>query len=375
MSAVEVFLAGYFAGKGANADITSLTALAAIPAVISAAFAAKGANADITSLSALTSINGGQIAGLRNPIINGDFRVWQRGASISAPAGVVTYAADRWYVATAGAATTVTQSAVGFGPYVSAPIMSVAGAAGLTVTIGQRIASTNIAGNAGQTVTYSLWAYQTSGSTQSIYCGSSYANSTDNFAAQTAIANTAMTPAVPSGVWTKVSCQIALPNGAAQGVNLQLGVGASGALGAGQTFAIAKAQLELGTTASTFEQRPYGLEWVLCRHYHRQWTINAGGVPTATGLAVATTAFWVTGVCGPVDDMRVLPTISSTAASTFQVVTTSGLAVTAITSLYATPSGTIFFAGSVASGLTIGNAVQLQSSPSNPATIIADGEL
>ena len=43
-----------------------------------------------------TSQNGGQLAGFRNQIINGDLRIWQRGTSVS-PGGSSAYSSDRWF--------------------------------------------------------------------------------------------------------------------------------------------------------------------------------------------------------------------------------------------------------------------------------------
>ena len=43
-----------------------------------------------------TSLNGGPLAGFRNQIINGDFRVWQRGTSVTQGPALNGYGADRW---------------------------------------------------------------------------------------------------------------------------------------------------------------------------------------------------------------------------------------------------------------------------------------
>lgn len=66
--------------------------------VLSAAsYAAKGANSDITSLNVLASINGGQISGFRNKIINGDMQVSQvNGATAVTPATASSYPIDQW---------------------------------------------------------------------------------------------------------------------------------------------------------------------------------------------------------------------------------------------------------------------------------------
>ncbi|HGF4015937.1 hypothetical protein [Burkholderia cenocepacia] len=47
------------------------------------------------STAVVTSLNGGQLGGRRNPIINSDFNVWQLGTSFSNP-GNLTPQADRW---------------------------------------------------------------------------------------------------------------------------------------------------------------------------------------------------------------------------------------------------------------------------------------
>lgn len=45
-----------------------------------------------------TSVNGGQLAGYRNFLLNGNMNIWQRGTSFTPTAGTITYTADRWCV-------------------------------------------------------------------------------------------------------------------------------------------------------------------------------------------------------------------------------------------------------------------------------------
>ena len=57
------------------------------------------------------SLNGGPLAGFRNYIINGDFRIWQRGESIdSVNTGNPKFNADRWRYIVAGEGSTIAKS-------------------------------------------------------------------------------------------------------------------------------------------------------------------------------------------------------------------------------------------------------------------------
>lgn len=59
---------------------------------------------DVQSFSAAeqgqarANIGAGVLAGFRNKLINGDFSVWQRGVSITVPAGSSRYVSDRWLI-------------------------------------------------------------------------------------------------------------------------------------------------------------------------------------------------------------------------------------------------------------------------------------
>ena len=71
--------------------------------------AASGANADITSMTALTSINGGPIAGFRNIVINGGFTINQRVYVSAAVLASGLYGHDRWKAGTGGGDYSFTQ--------------------------------------------------------------------------------------------------------------------------------------------------------------------------------------------------------------------------------------------------------------------------
>lgn len=231
--------------------------------------AESGANSSITSLSAVTSINGGQLGGLRNRIINGGMQVAQRGSS-----GTITgsYSLDRWILSASGTAPAWSQqttSSTAAGNY-GFKALSWAGVAGNTGVLPlQRIESINCADMAGQTVSLSFWIYQSTGATQNITPAVVYSGgAADSWGSQTGIAALDAATAVPSGIWTKVTNRFLLPIAATTGLAVYPW-SSSITFGAGAVGYLAFVQLELGPVATPFEQRPYGMERLLCRNYYR----------------------------------------------------------------------------------------------------------
>lgn len=178
--------------------------------------AESGANSSITSLSAVTSINGGQLAGMRNRIINGNFSINQRSVS-----GVVTLAAgayghDRWKAGASGCTYTFSTTA---------------NVTTLTITAGSLIQV--IEGLNLESGTFALsW---TGTATGKIGAGSYSASG--------------VTGAITGGTNTNIEFS---------------------------TGAVSKVQLEFGSVATPFEQRPYGMELMLCQRYYEIGACKAG---------------------------------------------------------------------------------------------------
>lgn len=222
-----------------------------------------GANSTITSLGAIGSINGGQIGGLRNKLINGNFGINQRGVT-----GTVNgYALDRWIINYGGTQPTWTQSSSGVNvPWQGVTYVAITGVAGNSgVNFAQRIEAINCRDMAGQTVTASYWCYQNTGSAMTVTTGLSYAVSNDNYTSKTPISAPAGT-SVPNGTWTKVTATFTVPTGATTGLELVC-FSNNPAATVGIIYGLTAAQLELGSVATVFEQRPYGLELALCQRY------------------------------------------------------------------------------------------------------------
>jgi hypothetical protein len=209
-------------------------------------------------ITGTAGINVPNTFGFKNRIINGAMNVWQRGTSgfITSP----NYSADRWLV---GASTSL--SAVGQSTDVPSGYKYSLSIAGTNFpNANQRIESVNCTDLASQTVTISFWLKQSSGAgANSIGVALYYANSADNFnGGVTQIGSTTLITATSS--WVQYTTTFS--NISANAVNgLQLQIYANTASSA--TFLITGVQLEKGSTATSFDYRPYGTELALCQRY------------------------------------------------------------------------------------------------------------
>ena len=192
----------------------------------------------------------------RNVLINGDFAIWQRGAS-----GSSGYLADRWLASNTNSVSRQTDTPSGEGARYS---IEFGNSSAVASAIEQRVEAANAAALAGKPVTISFWARSMSGSTPLSF-ETAYANAADNFSATTAIASGELA-ATPSGGWTRYSAPVSLPAEAANGVTLRIKRGSAAA----STTRVALAQLELGAAASAFGFRPVGAELTLCERYFQK---------------------------------------------------------------------------------------------------------
>ena len=147
-----------------DVNTTSYTTVPALSITISgltttvAGKAASGVNTDITGLSAITSINGGQLAGLRNRIINGGMQVAQRGLSVAVNNTRVYAGADRTAV-TVSTFTAVSGGTISGASGVATATGCAQSIIGLTATgtgyvaFDQRIEAANTYSLSGKTIT------------------------------------------------------------------------------------------------------------------------------------------------------------------------------------------------------------------------------
>jgi hypothetical protein len=294
--------------------------------------------------------------GFKNRIINGAMTIDQRNAGASVtPSGDPVYTLDRWYITQSqNSKFSIQQNAgsvtppVGFSRYLGATVVSaVSVGASDYFALAQGIEGFNIAdlnwGSANaKTVTLSFQVYSSLTGT----FGGALRNTTGNlsypFTYTISSANT----------WTAVSVTIAGPTSGtwntnnSEGVTIRFGLGAgstwSGTAGAwatgnyfsatgatsvvgtnGATFYITGVQLEVGSTATSFDYRPYGTELQLCQRYcYRINNLNGGYAAIASGVMYTTTTFY--GYTSLPVTMRTSPTATFSSANGFTIVTTTG---------------------------------------------------
>jgi len=235
----------------------------------------------------MASQNGGQLAGLRNKIINGNMGIFQRGTTAVTTNGAYG-PADRWYSGSNGNTFSTSQGSFVSGDtlydtggaqyFTTVAVTSVAGAANYSL-LAQKIEDIRIL--AGQTVTISFWAKAASG-TPSIGLGIEQGFGSGGSPSAT-VTLTGQAQALTT-TWTQYTKTFAIPsingktvgttaNTSATNVVFWLDAGSSfdtrsGTIGqASKTVSIAQVQVEVGPVATPFEQRPIGMELALCQRY------------------------------------------------------------------------------------------------------------
>ena len=266
----------------------------------------------------LTNCTGVQYNGFKNRILNGAMMVDQRNAAASqtfTAAAALAYSVDRWYGYCTGANVTGQQVAGSTTPTVTQNRYRFTGAASVTaVGFGQRIEQKNSYDLAGSTCTLSA-DLAISATLTTVTWTAYYATTTaDTFGslASPTVTSIATGTFTVSATVTNFTTNISIPAAATTGIQILFTVGA---LTAGLTWTIGNVQLEKGSTATSFDYRPYGTELALCQRYFFPFTGGAAGFANGTTVAEVAAVFPVA--------MRVAPTTLS-AATNLQTVNWSG---------------------------------------------------
>lgn len=212
---------------------------------------------------------------LRNKIINGAMKIDQRNngnAQTFTSGAALAYCIDRFYGYCTGANVTG-QSVAGSGS--TQRRYQFTGAASVTgIGFGQRIEMASCYDLASQSAVLSVDLANSL--LTSVTWTAYYANTADTFGTlasptRTQIATGTFT--VTSTV-TRYYANISVPAGATTGIEVVLSVGAQ----TSGTWTIGNVQLEQGTTATPFENRPFALEGVLCQRYYEESGNGDGSV-------------------------------------------------------------------------------------------------
>lgn len=259
------------------------------------------------------------VSGFRNVVINGDFRINQRGFSSTTTSN--TFGFDRWLLANSdGTATysaqtfTVGNAIAGYEPTNFARIVTTGqtSTSAFTILI-QRIE--DVRTFAGQTATISFWAKASSGTPKiAVEMQQQFGSGGSTYV------NTYAGQATTSTSWARYSITVNIPSisGKTLGTGNHLAIdlwtsagtdfnSRTGSLGIqSTTIDIWGVQLEAGSVATPFEQRPIGTELALCQRYYYRATAPLTNTRFCYGFQPQTTIGEATFFL-PVQ-MRVTPT-------------------------------------------------------------------
>jgi len=344
--------------------------------------------------------------GFKNRIINGAMVIDQRnaGASVTISNAASVYTLDRWrfYENTDGVITAQQSSTApaGFTNSLLVTVTTADTSIGSTqlAIVEQNIEGFNSAdlmfGSASaSTVTLSFWVrsnltgtfggvLRNSGDTRS-YPFSYTINAANTFEQKTitVAGDTSGTWLTTNGLGLSVTFGLAVGStylgtaSAWAGANYQSATGQSNLLATiGNTFYITGVQLEKGSTATSFDYRPYGTELALCQRY----AYKVSGTNTFSPLAAAgqgTTATTAVFTVPTKVTMRSAPSLSTTGSL---CITANGLnSLTAVASMdiYRMIPENPMVQATVASGITAGVCYFLHGNNDATASILLNSEL
>ena len=326
-----------------------------------------------SNLAGVPSINGGQLAGLRNKIINGGMQVAQRGAGPFALTTLYSYLTVNNFFAimatnAAGGMQQSSDAPTAFSNSLYFYRNSGSNSLG-TLEVGQIVESIDIYCLKGKTITFSFYAkassnFSASGSSISsqVITGTAL-NATSatlgSWAGQTATnkVNTISTS------WVKYSMTATIPSNALS-LAVLIAWTPTGTAGASDGVFITGVQLELGSVATEFEQRSYGMELELGQRY-----LPVIEVGSLTGLAFSATSAAVS--CTFLSTARTAAT-GLIAVGSFQVQYGTGTPISATVAFSEAALQTANI-GVTSSGMTAATPIRLFNGSPGAARIIFTG--
>ncbi|SDS21940.1 hypothetical protein SAMN05216421_1121 [Halopseudomonas xinjiangensis] len=224
----------------------------------------------------------------RNKLINGDFRVWQRGTSLTVGQGTNHFLADRWkqwFGSDAGSGT-ISRIVRSPGRFAYSWQQTAAGSGAVPPQLRQTIE--NVSTLAGQQAVFSFDIRVTAGTpTLQLYFVQHFGTGETEgtilkplpLAPSADVTVTKPMPVTLTSNWQRVSVVVDIPSIAGQVVGTSgtdyLAAGWLATNGETFTVELADVQIEASAVATQFESRPIGLELTLCQRYYEtarfQW--------------------------------------------------------------------------------------------------------
>jgi len=222
-----------------------------------------------------------QYTGFKNRLFNSGVTISQRGTSVTLTASTFTYGPDRWVGYTSNTGSTLSQSTdvpANQGFRNSLRFQRPAGNTGVNGHVVQQIIeSINMFDLAGQQVTLSFWAkaganYSQVGSI--LNCAINTGTVADQGSASSIGGWTGFAQPINSNVtltttWTRYTLTGSIGSSALEMAAYFFWT-PSGTAGADDAVYITGVQLEKGSTATSFDYRPYGTELALCQRYYEK---------------------------------------------------------------------------------------------------------
>lgn len=218
----------------------------------------------------------------KNMLVNGNFKIWQRNTSTSTN---LAYSADRWFINTNGVATAtfsrIDTSAQSVGSQYGARVARSAG----TNIFGIITCQEGALNLVGKSVTLS--GYMRKGSGLTVDVDVAFGTRASKFgtvydSANTTISNAALSTSTWYRFSTTMSVTTSTSTNSADIIEIEL-IAQSQAGGANVHFEVASLQMEIGTTASEFEQEDQSLTLMRCKRYYQQSTMLVSSTsPTYT---------------------------------------------------------------------------------------------
>ena len=207
-------------------------------------------------------------SGFKNYIINGDFDIWQRGTQFEFTAETHRYHADRWLTAQFGSGGTQTISQItslvdGGNDYVLRCFQTTA-CNNKTVQILDNYSSKSLRG---RKMTVSFWYRAKGGISSLIIQRTDTQTYSSEFASNTPEGSGTIIGA-SSGLTSDETWRYASYTTVTTHQNGYFHLVFSQPVAINDYYEIARVQVEEGSVATPFEQRPYGLELSLCQRYY-----------------------------------------------------------------------------------------------------------